>query len=246
MHIPATQVDFDKGHTAAGSYLRTSRLAQLPWWPVAGTALGAALVLWYAAPLYLSGPLSSRWHELCWFALFAGVAGGACFVFRRVPLELLAKPLQLRISPVQVLLVVLICLNGLSPYLGVKTTTSFSMYSNLRTEGSSNHLLIPKGAIQLWNEQDDLVEILESTHPELRALAETGARSTFFELRRRYANQRREGPADVPITYLRKGLRHAVPAGGQDVELVREPGWVERKLRHFRDVPPPGVNSCQW
>ena len=44
------------------------------------------------------------------------------------------------------------------------------MYLNLRTEGSSNLLLVPKQAIQLFDEQDDLMTISLAdarTDPEL-------------------------------------------------------------------------------
>ena len=53
-------------------------------------------------------------------------------------------------------------LNGLTPYLGLKTELSYAMYSNLRTEGrQTNHFLIPT-SWQLWDYQKDLVHITES------------------------------------------------------------------------------------
>ncbi len=46
-----------------------------------------------------------------------------------------------------ILLPIFLILNGASPYLGLKTGTSFSMFSNLRTiNGLSNHLFVGAGA----------------------------------------------------------------------------------------------------
>ncbi|NMM47241.1 hypothetical protein [Marinigracilibium pacificum] len=55
-----------------------------------------------------------------------------------------------------------IMLNGLSPYLGLKTETSFAMFSNLKTEdGSNNHLIVPDW-LQVFNFQKNLVKITDS------------------------------------------------------------------------------------
>ena len=65
---------------------------------------------------------------------------------------------------------VLIFLNGAAPYLGLKTETSFSMFSNLRTEGgSTNHQFIPVST-QIFDFQKDLVSILTSNDPRLQNL----------------------------------------------------------------------------
>jgi len=51
------------------------------------------------------------------------------------------------------LLPMLVILNGSSPYLGLKTETSFAMFSNLRTIGGlSNHLLVGAG-VQIFDYQ---------------------------------------------------------------------------------------------
>lgn len=58
-------------------------------------------------------------------------------------------------------------LNGWTPYLGWKTNSNFSMFSNLRTETSvSNHLLIHKTRAG-WTSRDQMVQILDATDPYL-------------------------------------------------------------------------------
>ena len=50
---------------------------------------------------------------------------------------------------------------GLTPYLGLMTTSNFSMFSNLRTEGvNSNHLLLSNNPLKIFNYQEDLVRVL--------------------------------------------------------------------------------------
>ncbi|MBP0905116.1 hypothetical protein ACFSKN_05955 [Mariniflexile gromovii] len=62
---------------------------------------------------------------------------------------------------------ILICINGFSPYLGLKTQTVFSMFSNLKTEnGSNNHFFIPN-ELQLFNYQKEIVVITETNMQEL-------------------------------------------------------------------------------
>ena len=68
------------------------------------------------------------------------------------------------------LLPLLVIINGISPYIGLKTQTSWSMFSNLRTEGGkTNHILIRK-PFYIADFQNDLVEIVESSDPALQPL----------------------------------------------------------------------------
>lgn len=53
-----------------------------------------------------------------------------------------------------------ILLNGALPWLGSKTQTSFSMYSNLRSEGVGNHVFLKR--IDLFDYQTDMVEVLHA------------------------------------------------------------------------------------
>ena len=49
---------------------------------------------------------------------------------------------------------------GLSNYLGLRTGGTFSMFSNLRTEGDkSNHILLGSNPFKIWGYQEDMVII---------------------------------------------------------------------------------------
>ena len=128
----------------------------------------------------------------------------------------------------------LVLLNGLNPYLGLRTQLSFSMFSNLRTEGGiSNHLFMPKLA-SLTNYQDDLVEILDSDDADLAEYPNEQLLLPYFELRRLVS-----GLDDVRVRYRRGGAEHTyVCTGGHcnDPELAQPFSPLLGRLLYFRPV----------
>ncbi|MFI5323067.1 MAG: hypothetical protein ACHQ6U_05960 [Thermodesulfobacteriota bacterium] len=96
----------------------------------------------------------------------------------------------------------LVIINGLSPYLGLKTQTSWSMFSNLRTEnGSSNHLII-RHPYYLADYQNDLVKIVHSSDPHLNAFREKGYLIPYFEL---HCYLSRKADNNVELDFVRNG-----------------------------------------
>lgn len=141
------------------------------------------------------------------------------------------------------LMLAVVILNGLSPYLGFKTETSFAMYSSLRTEGGqNNHMFMP--ALRLADYQDDLVEIIETNHPKLQKTIDKNQVITYFELRRIVS----ETTADLHVTYQRGGELHQFTghAGiNSDDELARKhPIWLA-KLLYFRPIFKGENSYCQ-
>lgn len=109
--------------------------------------------------------------------------------------------------------VALAVLNGLSPYLELKTAASWNMYANLRTaDGSSNHLLV-RATLPIGDAQEDLVEVVEADG-----------------LLAGYAG----GTALLPRRQLRWFLQHhrdvaaTLRIGGREVALV--PGSIPPEL----------------
>ncbi len=77
-------------------------------------------------------------------------------------------------GPVGFALIALILFNGLTPYLGIKTSTSFNMYANLRTtEGESNHWVIRETAEAV---DINYVEVLETDDRGLSYYIDSGYR----------------------------------------------------------------------
>lgn len=145
--------------------------------------------------------------------------------------------------------------NGLSPYLGLKTQTSYTMYSNLRTEaGVNNHLFMP--ALRLTDYQDDFVEIVSTDHPEIAKLSYAPAffdpeavprkkLINYFELRRLVS----ETPhTDFHVAYVRDDKSHSYTRHGgvgPDVELAQPHSYWAGKLLRFRELFAGDQSYCQ-
>ena len=129
--------------------------------------------------------------------------------------------------------------NGACPYLGLKTETSFAMYSNLRTEGGrTNHLLLP-ATVAPFQFQEDLVEILDSSDPKLRRIATSGIALPWFDLRRRaWMNP------TMSLTFTRGGKTFVVTSVRERPDLVPPVSWWAGRLIPFRPVEQEGPRRC--
>jgi hypothetical protein len=128
----------------------------------------------------------------------------------------------------------LVVLNGFNPYLGLRTQLSFSMFSNLRTEGGrSNHLFMPRLAT-LAPYQDDLVEVLDSDTDSVLELKKQELLLPYFEFRQVVAEF-----MDVHITYRHHGeVRRfdCVDGNCNDPELATKYPRLLRAFFYFRPV----------
>jgi len=135
-----------------------------------------------------------------------------------------------------------ILMNGVYPWIGARTQTSFSMYSNLRSEAEGNHLFLKR--VDLFPFQTDMVEVLTSK-PNILApserprgiqqFAHPGHRIVpWFEFRRLVS----EMPGDVEVTYLRNGEELSLSRKGDeltgDPEAFEELPLFARKFIWFR------------
>jgi len=172
------------------------------------------------------------------------VAVAACFwreflgAFRTTPpATLVPRWLPLWAIPL------LVVYNGLCPYLGLKTETSWAMYSNLRTEVRPNHVFIP-GWLKRTGYQDDLVEIVETTLPQLQRFRQNGLLLTFVEFRRICSAE----TGDFTVTYRRNGsMRVLESADGvsSDPAATSSPGWATSTFLLFRPVDSTGPSKCR-
>lgn len=93
-----------------------------------------------------------------------------------------SKIFNLKVTFVPVLGVLIILINGFSPYLGLKTENAFAMFSNLRTENrSTNHFFIPNN-FQLFSYQDQIVKIKSTDIRELQSFINHDKLIVLFEL----------------------------------------------------------------
>ncbi len=129
----------------------------------------------------------------------------------------------------------IVLFNGLLPYMGLKTQTSYSMFSNLRTEGGiTNHVFMPRCWFTThW--QDDLITILRTDSPVLQELADKKQMITYFELRRTAS----ETHQDFFVDYRRGEHEQQLKVSqgiSNDPELTQPYSWPVRKLMRFRPV----------
>ena len=135
-----------------------------------------------------------------------------------------------------------ILLNGASPWLGGRTQTSFSMYSNLRSEGAGNHFFLKR--VDLFKLQTDIIDVRESApnilgpsnRPRgIQQFANIGHHLIpWFEFRRLVS----EMDGDFEVTYARKGKE--LTLGRKNGENYGDPAAFEelpllqRKFLWFR------------
>ena len=164
-------------------------------------------------------------------------------------------------------------LNGLSPHLGLKSTLSYAMFSNLRAEdGASNHLIFPV-SMQVWNFEEDLVTIIASDDPvlnDLRIPSWHGARSNrsftsfllkspemqenwlrptwklpYIALRQRISLLAANGHRNISLVYERNGQVYNLKNAETDPELSTTP-FLARKFLRTRAVPSYEEGCCMW
>jgi hypothetical protein len=121
--------------------------------------------------------------------------------------------------------------NGLCPHIGLKTTQSFSMFSNLKTEGGqTNHVIIP-ASWQIFDYQKDTVFITAKS----KNVDDIGVGWTYpyFEFRNRLFILLEAGVKDMSVSYIRNGELHVVPNVELDPELSRPIPWLVSKMFTF-------------
>jgi hypothetical protein len=192
-----------------------------------------------ALPALAAGSATGRFAGLLWLPL--GTATLAVVVRRLRPhVEERSAHASWRVAAPAWAIVALVAVNGAAPYLGLKTEAAYTMFSNLRTEGTRwNHLVIPVG-VRLFELQNDLVRPLDASDDWLRARARDGDRVVFFTFHH-YVSRR----PDLRVRYERAGRVHDVEHVGADPVLSRPVPYLARKLLWFKPVPPDGRNTCQ-
>jgi hypothetical protein len=184
------------------------------------------------SPLYLVG----RWF------LWLGY-GTALLVL--VTLAVVGAPRPRRVLPAGArrlawVVPLLVALNGTAPLLGLKTRTSWQMYSNIRLEPAvSNHFFFPRN-LDLLGAQADLVTV-DRGGDHVRDVAGTGLALPWIEFQRRAA-----ADPDAAVVWRHDGERHEAARPADDPLLSRRPPLLVRKLAIFRPLGPAVVRRCDW
>ena len=107
------------------------------------------------------------WQPLAWAAVVAVVV----FAVRHRAGDDVALRPPIGVAAVVPLLVVL---NGLTPYVELKTQASWNMYANLRTAGGESNHLVVRRTFPITSPQDDLVTVVETDDPLLLPYQQRG------------------------------------------------------------------------
>lgn len=125
------------------------------------------------------------------------------------------------------------------PYLGLGTSSRFTMFSGLRTEGpGTNHLFLP--SLSLAEAQEEYVVVLDvaGESPLLEQAADHSAAVTTTQLARQLDNR------EVGGRFRLEDGSVAVVEVGRDHRLRHhEENWFLRKTQHYRAFAVPGVSD---
>lgn len=158
----------------------------------------------------------------------------------------LAADSKLRLRPSNVgtaAVAVLFVVNGLSPYLELKTSTAFNMYANLRTaSGESNHLIVRR-TWPLRDDLDRLVAIQETNDAELAEYRSSAAGVPRSNLRA-YLSERPDTWAEVIVGDGEPVRIEAGDEAAADAVLGPRPDWLPQRIAALRSVPLEG-DACQ-
>lgn len=137
---------------------------------------------------------------------------------------------------------VVLLVNSLSPYLGLKTDWSFSQYGNLRTEaGHWNHLVIPE-AVRIFHSQDQLVRLVhaQGEHDLLKLVdANAGSQFVLVDAKRLLADY----PYAV-LDYEIDGVMYHTDKLGDDPVLGGGVSAMTDLLGRYRRIPL--APTCQF
>lgn len=139
------------------------------------------------------------------------------------------------VAPVLLLLPAVAVLNGLTPYLEVKTAASWNMYSNLAVvDGDSNHLVVRRG-LPLTDAHERLVEVIDAEGVDLGFYIGSDWRLAEVMLEDHLADR----PGAI-VTGVVDGERIRYDGGGGGAR----PAW-RQKLQVFRAVDGDPPVGCQ-
>lgn len=196
-------------------------------------ALGLAVTFANAIPL---GPLGIWLLRRLGFVTWVLYLALATWVIVRARA---AKSPSWQLAPAAAIVVGLVFVNGLTPYLELKTAYGFNMYANLvTTNGRSNHLLV-RHTLPVRRDQEHPVEILSSSDRRLERYATLGYLLPWPSFRVFLAAH-----PDVSVTYRRAGETLSLERASDRPDLVAPAPWWWRwmPLRAIDSHDPP---RCQ-
>lgn len=136
--------------------------------------------------------------------------------------------------------------NGMGPYLGLKTTTSFDMFSNLRVLGDqSNHLLLRNHPLRIFGRLSDRVAVKAASDPALAWISAQGP-LPYVQFRRELQARVQNRRFPFHLLYERNGRTYRVYDAATDAELMAPESVFARKLLPIRQERWTPQRACPW
>ncbi len=204
-------------------------------------------VIALAVVLGATFPLPTTWRGLALLSVWATWAVLALLIVR----FLLSRPRgasDLKLRPAGVgatLLAALFVINGLSPYLELKTATAFNMYSNLVTRGGSSNHLVVRTTLPVRSAQSNPIAILDSTDPGLKTYADDGLLIVAGNLRSYLETH------DVKSVVVEMAGGEVLTLSSSDPQRADEvlgptPSWLVQRFAPYRSFPSSGACQVTW
>ncbi|MGI9601143.1 MAG: hypothetical protein ACR2QE_04620 [Acidimicrobiales bacterium] len=139
------------------------------------------------------------------------------------------------VSPAAALLLLVVIANGLTPYLEVKTSTSWNMYANLVTgDGESNHFLVRQTAAP-FGQRETFVAVVATNDEDLEAYIDSDLLVPRSNLDRYLSDH-----PDSTVTISVDGNQQTLTADDVDA-----PNVFEDKFLSFRSIDEQDPPRCQ-
>lgn len=203
-------------------------------------------LLFVSLTLSATGVLSPILWIVFRYILWSAFAIPICWVLCKVTIATRAVRDSTTLPLPHFVFVFIALLNGFSPYLGIRTLSTFSMYSNLRVEPDyTNHLFMPKSA-NLLPYLGDTVKILSSSDSYFVELVNSPTqRLPYLQLCSYVAEMDDRGrEQDYEVTFERKGISYRAIRGGS---LPADcPPWIARKLLRYGSIGDGAERQCVW
>lgn len=225
--------------TGTAKRLRTDLIGQFRI--VRGFAIvaGATLLCEF---LYQYGPFLQLWWNLRQALWMVSAVFVIWIVFRSIVNDEREEEPKIGLPGRALLLVpILMVINAATPYLGIKTRSSFDMYSNLVIDPPTTNHLILRQSLDLLHLMEKPVEVIETTNEELKKVQENGQVLPISALR----GAIRRDPLKS-VRYRRGGGEFSYEPGSIEGEAFLKEGEITDKIFWFRPIDRRVPAACQW
>ncbi len=142
---------------------------------------------------------------------------------------------------------ILLCFT-LMPYFGLRTAGVLNMFSNLRTEQRSNHILLNTSKMKLWNYQEDIVWINylpDKARPGPK-FPKNGEGLPAIEFLKYLDYLKSKNFNSIPAILTYQGKQLKLPDITQSPEFIYHSGHSLKGFMQFRKVQKSGPEYCKW